>query len=172
MKPYWLNLTNAAKSCNVSPNTFRGWGIEPVFQDTKSKYYTVESIILKHLELSGAVPSNTFKLDDGTVIEYQEELAKKTQHERIRLELNNMEKTGELVPSDMFLEAVTLISNHWGSSLDSLVLDIKRQVPDIKNSALDIIEKLRINLQNELADWNMGCKEDVKASQKGKVSDM
>jgi len=168
IQPYWLNLGNAAKSCNVSPNTFKGWGIEPIHQDSKSKYFTVESILEKRLEALSSVPSKTAIGIDGVEIDYGEELAKKTQQERIRLELNNMEKTGELIPADLFLEAVTLISNHWGSGMDSLVLDIKRQCPDVKNNVLEIIEKLRINLQNELADWELGTRKSISDLQKGR----
>ena len=177
IEPYWLSFGNAAKSCRVSPNTFRSWGIEPIYVNGRTKYFTVENIILSKAEFDkkigsvGSVGSVPVINEDGEIVEYAKELALKTQQERIRLELSNLEKTGELVPVGLFVDAVILISNHWGASLDSMVLDIKRQVPDIKNSALEIIERLRIGMQNELADWELGTKNSIEDLQKGSVDD-
>lgn len=174
IEPYWLSFGNAVKSCRVSPNTFRSWGVEPIYVNGRTKYFTIENIILCKCEFDkkiGSVGSIPIVNDDGEIVEYAKELALKTQQERIRLELNNLEKTGELVPVGLFVDSVILISNHWGASLDSLVLDIKRQVPDIKNSALEIIEKLRIGMQNELADWELGTNSAIDDLQTGSVGD-
>ncbi len=170
-QPHWLNLTNAAKSCGVSVNTFKGWEVQPIGRDSRSQYFTFKDIESAKEKLRKNIPSDTVKNKNGEIVDYGSELALKTQQERIRLEINHMEKTGELVPANLFMDAVVLISDHWGTSLDSLVLNIKRNVPDIKNSVLEIIEKMRIDLQNELADWELANRNAISNLQKSSIND-
>jgi len=146
----WWTQIEACTFCEVSPKTFRKWGLEPVAAFNSAKYYDSTEVINKKLDL--AIQNRFVMGEYDELIDLEREQARKTQQERIKLELANAKTMREQAPVELLTFALENIITQFVAVLDGLPLTIKREMPDIPGVALDIVDREITKARNIMAD--------------------
>ena len=153
VKKFWWTQTQAYTFCKVDAKTFRKWGIEPVAAFNKSKYYDSMSVINFFLEKE--LKERVVQGESGEYVDIQDEQAKKTRQERIKLELANAKTMREQAPVELLTFALDDLISQFVAVLDGLPLTVKREIPDIPGVALDVVDREIAKARNIMADANI-----------------
>ena len=156
IQPNWWTQKQVCSYCNIDPKTFRKWGLEPIAAYGNARYYESTDVFKKREDL--VIQSRLVKGESGEFIDLQEEQARKTQQERIKLQLANAKTMREQVPVELLTFALDQGISQMVTSLDGIILSIKREIPDVPMSILGVIDREIIKARNNMAeskiDWN------------------
>ncbi|MGH1542338.1 MAG: hypothetical protein ACRBHB_18070 [Arenicella sp.] len=147
---YMLNMRQASESCGVSVNTFKTWGVEPIFTDGKNKYFCIADILEKRVD---SIVSDRIKTgEDDQEIDKDQEYARKLQQERIKLELANAVTLREQAPVELLSFALENVVTQMIPVLEGVVLTVKREAPDVPMSILSVVDREIAKARNAMAD--------------------
>lgn len=154
-QPHWLNSKNMAKSLNVSPSTFSEYDIAPVSKMNGQKFYTTRQAVDFFLERQQQ--KFLSDRDSGDLLEQQTRL---TSARATMQEMKNDIASREVASVDLMTRSIAKVSASAVAILGSLKLSIRRKLPHLKNTELDIIEKEVARARNAVADMPLVFDED------------
>ena len=152
----WWNQKVACLYCDIDPKTFRKLGVEAVATLGNNHYYVSSDVINKRVDYE--LQNRLKRGDDDEYIDVEQEQAAKTQQERIKLQLANAKTMREQAPVELLTFALDQGISQMVTSLDGIILSIKREIPDVPMSVLGIIDREVIKARNNMSaasiDWN------------------
>ncbi len=159
-KPGWLNAKDMSASCGTTPPTFRAWGVEPVGQIGREKFYIVKTVIENRVNAAAENRENresqppVFTDDELSLIPDPHERlkARKTEQEIIRLTLQNGVLEGRNLPATVVNEVVVRVLSPAISIFETLPLEITRRYPELDPRVIRDIEKAIAKIRNEAAE--------------------
>lgn len=150
---HWLNHDQMSKSCGISPQAFRAWGVEPVAKQPPYVYYTVEGVLTNRLEHQAARLERIGK----PASDEERELAEGNAKLRLTLaqaegqELKNAQLRKELAPVDMLEWVVGKAGAQISAILDAIPLQLKKRNPKLTATDLETIRREIVKAQNTAA---------------------
>ena len=153
----WWNQKQCCTYLEKDPKTIRGWGLEPVAKLGNNRYYDCSEVIKKYVGLENN--RNLVEGGSGEYIDVEQEQARKTRQERIKLELSNAKTMRDQAPVELLTFALDNLVSQMAAVMDGLVLTIKRETPDIPSAVLDIVDRELAKVRNMMADADIDFNE-------------
>lgn len=175
VEPGWINKKTAAASLGISVQAFDQYAIEPVAKRHKfgEAFYTVRSIVDNRVRRAVEKEREQFERDlarrlpddaeDLIVEQARAELAfKREQAETQRLKNEQLRR--ELAPVSALTTALARLAAQITAVFDPLPGKIKRRLPKLTRSDLEVIQRELIKAQNTCAEIDLDL-DDVDGSQ-------
>lgn len=151
-QPGWLNKQDMAASCGVSLTGFDKWDIEPVAKIGRNTYYRVADV----LDNRKARWSATLAVKQASeqapelpsVVEAEREKMLLTREQRIGQELKNAQTRRELAPVKLLEWVIGKVGGQISAHLESVPLLVKKRVPRLSASEIEVIKREIIKAQN------------------------
>lgn len=160
-KQYWLNQSDMAKSCGVSPTAFKKWDVQPVDKIGRSVYYCVADVLANRLEHSEErLKKWVDSLSDSA-------LSKEERKEKLRLtkaqaewqELKNAKERRELAPVHIIEWVIGKACGQLSAMLDALPGQMKNRNPKLTASDIEVITREIAKAQNATARMTLNIDE-------------
>lgn len=150
---HWLNHDQMSKSCGISPQAFRAWGVEPVAKQPPYVYYTVEAVLANRLAWQAA------KLERPGQSASAEERKQAEDEAKLRLtlaqadgqEIKNAQLRRELAPVALIEWVLGKAGAQISAILDALPMQLKKRNPKLTASNLETIRRDIVKAQNAAA---------------------
>ena len=152
-EPHQLTAAEAAESLGIPARTFRSWRVTPAATINGVRYYTARDIIENRLDQERRKAGRS----DTPVAELKQEMdaldAELVRLRAARTELRNSELRRELVKLDEITDAIGKAAAGATVVLDALPGRLRRHVPTLKHTDVDLIRSTVVRHQNAIPDW-------------------
>lgn len=158
---FWITAQHMARSCGISPQAFRQWGVEPVAKIGANAFYLVSAVIANRLENHTAKTQKR----DAPLSDY--EFIRSEREEKLRLtkaqaegqEIKNAQLREELAPVDIIEWVIGKTGAQISAILDALPSQIKKRCPKLTASGIELIRREIVKAQNAAAHANIDLDE-------------
>lgn len=152
--PHWLNRANMAASLGISVQAFDKWKVEPAARHGRETFYTVDDVLQNRLAwqerrinqerakepVDGPSPAEM----DRALLELRNEQAEK-------LRLENALARKESAPVALIDFVLSNIGGQIAALFEAIPAKLKRLVPKLTASELEIVKRELVKAQNVAA---------------------
>lgn len=151
-QPHWLNKSEMAKSNGISVQAFDKWGVAPVARVGREAFFTVEDVLENRRQHWDKNKPQYTNLPDGFTPDLVEfEKWRKYRAEADAKELENDVTRKTQAPVALLEWGLNKAAEQISGKLDALTGVIKRKLPHLKSSEINIIAKEIAKASNSLA---------------------
>lgn len=148
----WLNKSEMAASLGISVQAFDKWGVEPIERIGRESFYTAQSVLENRLARQAQKQQpDPNEIDPLAEQKLLQERLRHTTAQADSQELKNEVMRRRLVPVEFVSFMFAKVSAPIATSFDTLLMNIRRRVPDVPPRVLDIIAREAVKTRNECA---------------------
>jgi len=148
-EPYWLNLTNMARSLGVSRATFMSWGVKPVAELKCGNYFLVEDVLKNRIDhhIRKSKRSDGLSSDEANEAMAAAKLEEVTERAE-NLAIKNALLRKEVAPINILEQALGQICAQIAATLESIPVNVKRRNAKLEAMDIQIIKEEIVKCQN------------------------
>jgi phage terminase Nu1 subunit (DNA packaging protein) len=142
-----------AASCGVSVQAFAQWNVAPVAKIGRYAYYKVSDVIANRLarQMLRLAQEADGRGNDPEALEAEREKVLLTREQRIGQELKNAQTRRELAPVQLIEWTLSRIGSQISAIFDSIPLKVKKLMPKLSASEIELIKRELVKAQNAAA---------------------
>ena len=142
-----------AASCGVSVQAFDQWNVEPVAKIGRYVYYKASDVIANRLakQMLRLAQDAGGREDGPDALEAEREKTLLTREQRIGQELKNAQTRRELAPVQVIEWTLSRIGSQISAIFDSIPLKVKKLMPKLSASEIELIKREVVKAQNAAA---------------------
>lgn len=140
IEPYLLNKKNMARALGISVQAFDKYGIKPLKKVGRENFYLVSDVVEYKLNTATSTALSKEGLDK-LKIETAEENKRLKKEQADNLALKNELLRANSVPAELASFVLSKVAAQIVSILEQIPGKIKRKLPELKSSDIDLVKK-------------------------------
>jgi phage terminase Nu1 subunit (DNA packaging protein) len=152
--PHWLNRTDMAKSCGISPQAFDKWGVPSAAKHGREVFFTVDDVLENRLAWQEQRINREREKDSvegPTQAQMDQELMLLRREQRTKLELENAQTRHETAPIALLDRVLSDVGGQIAAIFESIPAKLKRVAPKLTATDLELVTRELVKAQNAAA---------------------